>query len=65
MRPSSVPAAANTGPRAMPAIFVFENNQYGEYTAMTEVTAGHLVDRGTALGDGELEEAGEQRQGDD
>jgi pyruvate dehydrogenase E1 component alpha subunit len=35
---------------SLPVVYVCENNQYGEYTAMTEVTAGELVDRGTALG---------------
>ncbi len=35
---------------SLPVVYVCENNQYGEYTAMTEVTAGELVDRGSVLG---------------
>jgi len=34
----------------LPAVFVCENNQYGEYTAMREVTAGRPEARGEALG---------------
>jgi acetoin:2,6-dichlorophenolindophenol oxidoreductase subunit alpha len=34
---------------SLPVVFVCENNQYGEYTATTDVTAGDLASRGTAL----------------
>jgi pyruvate dehydrogenase E1 component alpha subunit len=35
---------------SLPVVFACENNQYGEYTATTDVTAGELTARGTALG---------------
>jgi pyruvate dehydrogenase E1 component alpha subunit len=35
---------------SLPIVYVCENNQYGEYTATTDVTAGELTARGTALG---------------
>jgi acetoin:2,6-dichlorophenolindophenol oxidoreductase subunit alpha len=34
----------------LPVLYVCENNQYGEYTAMRRVTAGELHKRGEALG---------------
>jgi pyruvate dehydrogenase E1 component alpha subunit len=35
----------------LPVIFLCENNQYGEYTKSTKVTAGeHITDRATAFG---------------
>jgi TPP-dependent pyruvate/acetoin dehydrogenase alpha subunit len=34
----------------LPVIFVCENNQYGEYTPMEQVTAGEVIQRGKALG---------------
>jgi acetoin:2,6-dichlorophenolindophenol oxidoreductase subunit alpha len=34
----------------LPVIYACENNQYGEYTAMTAVTAGDILQRGTSLG---------------
>lgn len=33
----------------LPVIYVCEHNQYGEYTAADQVTAGNLIDRGNAL----------------
>lgn len=33
----------------LPVIYVCEHNQYGEYTAANQVTAGDLIDRGNAL----------------
>jgi len=35
---------------ALPVVYVCENNQYGEYSATTNVTAGDLTARGAALG---------------
>jgi len=35
---------------ALPVVFVCENNQYGEYSATSEVTAGELTARGAAVG---------------
>jgi pyruvate dehydrogenase E1 component alpha subunit len=34
----------------LPVIFVCENNQYGEYTAAQQVTAGDMVERGRVYG---------------
>ncbi len=34
----------------LPVIYVCENNQYGEYTATAQVTAGTIQQRGEALG---------------
>jgi acetoin:2,6-dichlorophenolindophenol oxidoreductase subunit alpha len=35
---------------SLPVIYACEANQYGEYTATSDVTAGNLADRGRALG---------------
>jgi TPP-dependent pyruvate/acetoin dehydrogenase alpha subunit len=35
---------------SLPVVYVCEHNQYGEYTATTDVTAGDISARGTALG---------------
>jgi len=34
---------------SLPLVFVCENNGYGEYTPMKDVTAGEIVDRATAM----------------
>ena len=35
---------------SLPLVFVCENNGYGEYTPMQDVTAGEIVDRATVMG---------------